>query len=129
MEQRYFTKTLWAAAVVIMAIGALGQDVLADKKLSTCELSSVIVVCGSKGFAQASMSTQVRAGVIETMQDHHKGRACYSIMREAAAARQMPGDRFTIEIYSSQLFKVSKLLEFSDELLVLIKIKILFLVF
>jgi len=88
MEQRYFTKTLWAAAIVIMAIGALGQDVLADKPLPTRVLTTVTVSCGPKGFVEADgtvVATIVNGDVtIETQQDRLIGTSCISVLRGIA---------------------------------------------
>jgi len=92
MEHRYFTKALWAAVIVIMAIGALGQDVLAEKKQQSRELSSIFLVCGPKGIVEEDVTTKITVQdnqsppVIETKQDTHTGRSCFSIVRKVAIA-------------------------------------------
>ena len=83
MERRFLTKALWATAVVMMAIGALGQDILADKPLPPPDFCTTTLICSDKGFVEADAVTQVReAGRIVTRQDVHVGRACYSVLRE-----------------------------------------------
>ena len=117
MEQRYLTKTLWAAAIVIMAIGALGQDVLAQKKSRTCELTTVIVSCGPKGFVEADATTLVRipddsaeAVMIETKLDTLTGRSCYSVQRELATTAliaRMDKDISLVPTENGMVFRIS----------------------
>ncbi len=85
MVQRYFTKTLRAAAIVIMAIGALGQDVLAGKPLPPPDFCTTTLTCSSEGFVVADQTTRVTAGLLETQLDTHTGHACFLEIREYVA--------------------------------------------
>ena len=82
MERRFLTKALWAAAVVMLAVGALGQGVLAERSPDSC---SVTLVCTENGVVSTNVVMSHRDGVMDVRQDSLVGRLCYPLLTLAAS--------------------------------------------
>ena len=108
MERRFLTKALWAAAVVMIAVGALGQGVLAEKPPPPPVYTAKTVLCDAGGLVVADATTEVGAFGVTVILDLHVGEVCFDLMRDVVVDGFRPaGDAamLLIDVVSSFHFE------------------------
>ncbi len=91
MERRFLTKPLWAAAVLMIAVGAYESGVFAQDKLSPqadpqADVISLTLACDEGGIVVGDVTTQVnRAGDLEVLEGLLTGDDCFAAMRDFVA--------------------------------------------
>ena len=85
MERRFLTKRLWAATVVMIAVGAWGQGVLAEKPRAPDGSELVALVCDQNGIVVRDVTTSASGGALEVSEDAYMGRECFAVLRDAVS--------------------------------------------
>ncbi len=80
---QHLTKLLWTAAVVVIAVGAFGRDVLADNARHHRAVSASLTLwCGQDGLVLGDVLIEVRGGSLTVLQDVLTGRGCLDVILE-----------------------------------------------
>ncbi len=108
MERRILTKALWAAAVVMIAVGALGQGVLAEKPPPPPVYTAKTVLCDAGGLVVADVTIEVGAFGINVLRDRHTGADCFDLMRDVAIDGFLPaGDAAMLPIEPTETLSMN----------------------
>ena len=86
MERRFLTKPLWAAAVVMIAVGAYGSGVFAQLKLSPQQGDPIsLTVACDEDVVVGDVMLLYKEGELGVVKDVHTGEDCFAVIRDFVA--------------------------------------------